>query len=185
MNGYTYLSSRCLWRLMVPSVRSVCRFKYSLAKSSKVFAWATLSVRRSSAGLIPSAMVRRASSRRSRAIFKDTSGNWPRLTSFSLPARTNFKRHKADPLGLANRNSPRSSNRFNGLSWTYAARMADVMSLTVNDTKTSQNHLKKRFLRVRFSNRYPNALGYPLRYPQTCGPSEAGGGRMWQRHSFY
>ena len=81
----------------------------SVSDAFFVLVLASDSARRFAAGSMPSANARRASSRFSRARFKETSGYAPRVSSFSTPPTRYLKRHSCQPAVVTSMNSPRSS----------------------------------------------------------------------------
>lgn len=76
----------------------------------------------------------RASSRRSRASFRPTSGKVPKDNNFSLPSKRYLRRHHLPPLGVTSRNSPRSSYNFTGLAPGWALRMVVLVNAIVGVT---------------------------------------------------
>ena len=77
-----------------------------------------------SAGSIPRASTRLASSLRLRALANETSGNTPNASSFSLPPYRYFQRQYRDPAGLISRYRPPASESLIGFAPGFVFRTA-------------------------------------------------------------
>ena len=108
-----------------------CSSSHSFATSSKVTSRAFLSACRRALGSIPSAIMRRASSRQIRARLSETSGYTPRDMPRSFPSYRYFNRHYRPPPGVTSKYSPPPSNNFNGFSTALAARISSSVNAIV------------------------------------------------------